>query len=84
MGFTRSRRYANHAGGRKYSYKDGKRGAELPRSIVEDKVKAESAEIFKVVLEEVKKDSGYLKLRQQFEERYKGTRIPDEVIKEEE
>lgn len=40
MGYTRSRRYANHKGGRKYD----EEGNELPR--IEDPVKAESARIF--------------------------------------
>ncbi|UZJ56494.1 hypothetical protein CBS101457_005814 [Exobasidium rhododendri] len=78
MGFTRSRRYANHAGGRKYSYKDGKKGEELPRAAVEDKVKAESAEIFKAVLEKVKVDERYLALRQEFEEKWKDVAITNE------
>lgn len=54
MGYTRSRRYANHSGGKKYdgpvpNDKKGQSGAhgrkELPRS-KEDPVKAESARIF--------------------------------------
>ncbi|MGB4768459.1 MAG: DUF4385 domain-containing protein [Candidatus Saccharimonas sp.] len=54
MGYTRSRRYANHKGGKKYdgpvpADKRGQSGAhgrkELPRS-PEDPVKAESARIF--------------------------------------
>lgn len=40
MGFTRARRYANHPSGRKY----GKDGKILPRG--NEKVKAESAQIF--------------------------------------
>jgi hypothetical protein len=75
MGFTRSRRYANHKGGRKYSYKDGKKGKELPRVDVEDKVKAESAEIFKGVLEIVKVDERYQVLRQEFEKKWKDVPI---------
>lgn len=75
MGFTRSRRYANHAGGRKYSYKDGVRGKELPKAEVEDKDKAESAAIFKAVLEEVKNDPTYASLREKFEQKYKNTKI---------
>jgi len=43
MGFTRARRYANHAGGRKYVVPGGKE--QLPRS-AEDPVKAEAASIF--------------------------------------
>jgi hypothetical protein len=43
MGFTRARRYANHAGGRKYVVPGGKE--QLPRG-AEDPVKAEAASIF--------------------------------------
>ena len=42
MGFTRSRRYANHKSGRKYSSVDG---TQLPLDI--DEEKAKSADIFK-------------------------------------
>ena len=67
MGFTRSRRYANHKGGKKYDgpVPDDKKGqsgahgrAELPRS-VEDPVKAESARIFYARYEEAKNDKEY-------------------------
>jgi len=67
MGFTRSRRYANHKGGKKYDGpvpddKKGQSGAhgrkELPRS-VEDPVKAESARIFYARYEEAKNDVEY-------------------------
>lgn len=54
MGYTRARRYANHKSGRKYHPVTGE---ELPR--VEDPVKAESARIFKEVLERVKADPAY-------------------------
>jgi hypothetical protein len=77
MGFTRSRRYANHTGGRKYSYADGGKGKELPKAEIEDPDKAESARIFKAVLEEVKVDAGYLELRRLFEEKYKDVVIDD-------
>jgi Domain of unknown function (DUF4385) len=77
MGFTRSRRYANHKGGRKYAVNDdGTRGHQLPRSNVEDPIKAESAQIFKDVLEEIKVDQKYTKLRKEFEEKYANTPIP--------
>ncbi|PWN34460.1 uncharacterized protein FA14DRAFT_125141 [Meira miltonrushii] len=77
MGFTRSRRYANHKGGRKYAVKeDGTRGEQLPRSDVEDPVKAESAQIFKNVLEEIKVDQKYAQLRTEFEKKYANTPIP--------
>ena len=65
MGFTRSRRYANHKGGKKYESElgvDGKK-VEVPRG-EEDQVKAESASIFKDVLEKVKIDEKYLEMSQ--------------------
>jgi hypothetical protein len=67
MGFTRSRRYANHRGGRKYAGpvpadRRGQSGAhgraELPRD-PEDPVKAESARIFKEAWDSVEADSDY-------------------------
>jgi hypothetical protein len=67
MGYTRSRRYANHAGGKKYdgpvpSDKKGISGShgrvELPRSS-EDPVKAESARIFHERYEIAKNDEVY-------------------------
>lgn len=57
MGWTRSRRYANHPGGRKY--KPGTREV-LPQQI--DPVKAESAAIFFERLQRVRQHKGYLKL----------------------
>jgi hypothetical protein len=71
MGFTRSRRYANHAGGKKYdgpvpADKKGQSGAhgrrELPRS-PEDPVKAESARIFKAAWDAVEAEETYVALR---------------------
>lgn len=67
MGYTRSRRYANHTGGKKYDGpvppdKKGQSGAhgrkELPRS-KEDPVKAESARIFYQRYETAKNDPEY-------------------------
>jgi hypothetical protein len=67
MGYTRSRRYANHKGGKKYDGpvpddKKGQSGAhgrkELPRS-EEDPVKAESARVFYERYEIAKNDVGY-------------------------
>jgi len=58
MGFTRSRRYANHRGGRKYA--KGTR-TELPRT--EDPQKAEAAEIFRVYWERARKHRRYLALQ---------------------
>jgi len=76
MGFTRSRRYANHKGGKKYDGpvpddKKGQSGAhgrkELPRS-VEDPIKAESARIFYARYEQAKNDVEY----QAMAKRHKG------------
>lgn len=78
MGFTRSRRYANHTGGKKYdgpvpADKKGQSGAhgrkELPRS-EEDPVKAESARIFYAAYQYAKDDSTYLRLKAEHKEKY--------------
>ena len=58
MGFTRSRRYANHRGGRKYA--PGTRTA-LPRT--PDREKADAAEIFRVHWQRALQNRRYLKLR---------------------
>jgi hypothetical protein len=76
MGYTRSRRYANHTGGKKYdgpvpTDKKGQSGAhgrkELPRS-AEDPVKAESARIFYARYIEAKNDSEYQELLRRHKE----------------
>jgi len=78
MGFTRSRRYANHKGGKKYdgpvpADKKGQSGAhgrkELPRSD-EDPVKAESARIFYAHYETAKNDIEYQAMAKAHKERY--------------
>ncbi len=70
MGFTRSRRYANHSSGKKYAGavpadKKGQSGAHgrlvLPRII--DKEKAAAAEIFKTLLQKINADPIYLKMK---------------------
>lgn len=67
MGYTRSRRYANHKSGRKYQV--GSRTV-LPRE--EDPIKAESAKIFYDKWQLAKADPEYIKLgdrhRQQYEQ----------------
>jgi hypothetical protein len=70
MGFTRSRRYANHAGGKKYSGAvplsrkgmSGSHGREL-LPFNNDPEKAASAEIFSTYLQKVEEDSEYLFLK---------------------
>jgi hypothetical protein len=57
MGFTRSRRYARHRGGRKYA----DNGKELPERF--DAEKQRSAEIFHAVLEKVLADPTYQELK---------------------
>ncbi len=60
MGYTRSRRYANHRSGRKYA----EDGVEiLPRE--EDAQKAESAQFFKEKWVLVREDEGYLRLKRE-------------------
>lgn len=70
MGYTRSRRYANHKGGKKYdgpvpANKKGQSGAhgrrELPRS-AEDPIKAESARIFYERYMTAKADPEYIRM----------------------
>jgi hypothetical protein len=65
MGYTRSRRYANHKSGRKY--KEGSK-EELERE--EDAVKAESAKIFYEKWKKAREDKKYLQLKKEHKERY--------------
>ena len=69
MGYTRSRRYANHKSGRKY--KEGTREV-LQRE--EDAVKAESAKIFYEKWKKAREDKEYLELKKQHKERYESMR----------
>ncbi|KAK9721488.1 hypothetical protein K7432_003369 [Basidiobolus ranarum] len=95
MGVTRSRRYANHKGGRKYRKakegevimgkgkraKEGK--IELPRD-TEDPVKAESARIFGEVLKLVKDDKTYQELTKKHRDMYEtGPGVEDSSTKQE-
>jgi hypothetical protein len=64
MGMTRARRYARHAGGRKYD-DDGKELKEEP-----DEQKRESSNIFKRKWEEAKSNKAYLKLKEEHREKY--------------
>ncbi|HEX2608999.1 MAG TPA: DUF4385 domain-containing protein [Flavisolibacter sp.] len=78
MGYTRSRRYANHASGKKYdgpvpSDKKGQSGAhgraQLP--LAADPVKAESAAVFYEVWQKAKNNKTYQKMAAMHKERYK-------------
>lgn len=67
MGYTRSRRYANHKSGRKYA-----KGTKTVLPPAEDPIKAESAQIFYEKWQQAKTDPDYLKFadahRQQYEQ----------------
>jgi hypothetical protein len=70
MGMTRAKRYANHAGGRKY---DKTTGEELEKSTghkgMEEKL--ESSMIFREVWERAKTDGRYLSLKEKFQKEQK-------------
>ena len=65
MGYTRARRYANHAGGRKYA--PGTREV-LP--FAEDKIKAAAALVFREKWERVKADPIYQRFAAEHRKRY--------------
>ncbi|AFY93516.1 DUF4385 domain-containing protein [Chamaesiphon minutus] len=65
MGYTRSRRYANHKSGRKYA-KESK--TILP--YIEDPVKAESAKIFYEIWQQAKTDPEYILMLDRHERQY--------------
>lgn len=78
MGYTRSRRYANHKSGKKYDGpvpddKKGQSGAHgrpvLPKE--DDDVKAQSAAIFYEVWQKAKADETYLAMMKVHKEKYK-------------
>lgn len=69
MGYTRSRRYANHKSGRKY--KEGTREV-LDRE--EDAVKAESARIFYEMWKKAREDTRYLELKRRHRDMYEKQR----------
>ena len=78
MGYTRSRRYANHKSGKKYDgpVPDGKKGVSGShgrKQLVNDpdEEKAASAAIFLDTLNKVKKDKGYIDMLQQHKEQFK-------------
>lgn len=65
MGMTRAKRYANHAGGRKY---DKKTGRELEKSTghVGMNEKLEASEVFRGVWERAKAHEGYQMKKEAF------------------
>lgn len=78
MGYTRSRRYANHKSGRKYKNNPQKETSKeaqtkarkdiLPNEV--DPVKAECAEIFKQKWEQAKTNDKYIQLLKRHKKRY--------------
>ena len=64
MGYTRSRRYANHKSGKKYD----ENGEVMDREI--DEEKAKSAIIFQEKWKIVREDEGYLKLKKAHQKKY--------------
>ncbi|MEH1840235.1 MAG: DUF4385 domain-containing protein [Nostoc sp.] len=71
MGYTRSRRYANHKSGRKYKQNletSGDKKEILPYEV--DSVKAESAAIFKAKWVEAKTNEKYLQLLAKHKQMY--------------
>eukprot|EP01097_Dermamoeba_algensis_P006471 TRINITY_DN4054_c0_g1_i1.p1 TRINITY_DN4054_c0_g1~~TRINITY_DN4054_c0_g1_i1.p1 ORF type:complete len:185 (-),score=50.80 TRINITY_DN4054_c0_g1_i1:7-561(-) len=81
MGFTRSRRYANHKGGRKFSKNPQKEENEKEarekyvidrvKEECQDQNKVESAKIFKEMWDKARKDEEYLKQKEEFIQKYK-------------
>ena len=90
MGYTRSRRYANHKDGKKYQGavpddKKGQSGAhgrpELPRQ-PEDSIKAASAQIFKAKWDECRANADYQRLKKQHQARYETDHQYDNLPKD--
>jgi hypothetical protein len=65
MGYTRSRRYANHKSGQKY-----RQGTREVLARQEDAIKAESARIFYEKWKKAREDKVYLELKERHGERY--------------
>lgn len=75
MGYTRSRRYANHKSGRKYV-----EGSKEVLAREEDAEKAESAKIFYEKWQKAREDKKYLELKKRHREKYekyRGKALPE-------
>lgn len=68
MGYTRSRRYANHKSGQKYE-----QGSKKLLAREEDAVKAESATIFYEKWKKAREDKKYLEMKKHHRELYEKT-----------
>lgn len=69
MGYTRSRRYANHKSGRKYARGTRETTQEILPDVV-DPIKAESARIFYEKWRQAQADPEYLRLRDRHREQF--------------
>lgn len=90
MGMTRAKRYANHAGGRKY---DKETGEELAKSQGHEGMeeKLEASLIFKEVWEKSKMHDGYLAAKERFmkeqkewDKEQKKTKVKEEIKEDDE
>lgn len=70
MGFTRSRRYANHSSGKKY---DREGGVRPPDAHSEQSQKAESARVFYRYYEQAKNNTQYQQLKEDHKRRQQET-----------
>lgn len=86
MGYTRSRRYANHKSGKKYdgSVPDDRKGVSgahgrsiLPNTA--DEVKAASAAIFYAKWQQAKEDKKYIELMRRHKEKYENGSTQNKV-----
>ncbi|KAI1814228.1 hypothetical protein GGS20DRAFT_429886 [Poronia punctata] len=81
MGMTRAKRYANHAGGRKYKYRDGDRGREeLPKSDghPDRNEKEQASLVFREYWVKCKDHVGYQRKKEEFlREQRESTRLCD-------
>lgn len=85
MGYTRSRRYANHKSGKKYQSNPQKVGSKvaeqearkkiLPLDV--DPVKAKSAEIFKAKWQQAKENNKYQQLLSKHKQKYQEQKYQD-------
>ena len=76
MGWTRARRYANHKGGRKY---DKETGAELPRTV--DDEKAAAAAVFYERYVAARQHPEYVQLKKDHREKYEANPIEPGKVK---
>ena len=66
MGYTRSRRYANHRDGKKWTKEDGEWEVLPQEADAMTCEKAKSAEIFKVAWKEARENKKYLEMKEQW------------------